>query len=105
MNSLNHAQPLISRWFSVVKSWREDCFNLEFYRKLAERIGWGFSYELVEREMLYYDTLYLFITYFPVEVVYGGGSLVNRVYLTSAPRFSFDVDTTALNPVESKLSL
>ncbi len=91
-------------WFSVVKTWGGECFNREFYRRVAERIGWGFSYELVEREMLYYDTLYLFIKYFPTEVVYGGGSLVNRVYLTP-PRFSFDVDTTALNPVESKLSL
>ena len=92
-------------WFSIMKAWDKGFFNVEFYKRLAKRVGWSFSYELVEREMLYYDTLYMFIKYFPVEVVYGGGSLVNRVYLTHAPRFSFDVDTTALEPVESKLNL
>lgn len=95
----------MNSWFDVVACWTPSLFTKEAIAELAKRLGWGLGYDVVEREMLYYDTMYAFLTHIPEEVVAGGGSVVNRVYVSKGPRFSFDLDTTALKPFSAKAQL
>ena len=92
-------------WFDVVKCWDSSLFNPNKLKEIADSLGWGLDYDLVEREALYYDTMFFFLTYFPIDLVFVGGSMINRVYLTEDLRFSFDLDTVALRGFPGKSPL
>ncbi len=89
-------------WFEPIKCWEKKLFKKESLKNIAERLGWALGYDIVEREMLYYDTMYCFLTYFPEELVFIGGSMINRVYISRGIRFSFDLDTATVKPTSGK---
>jgi hypothetical protein len=69
-------------------------------RKLREiGVSLGLPSPLVEREIIFYDTLEAMCSSSPVPVVLKGGTLISRVY-SEHPRFSWDIDLTA--PIRSK---
>lgn len=92
-------------WFKPIRCWSHSLFNVNEFRRIAERLKWGLGLEIVEREMLFYDTMYVLLNYFPRVLVAGGGSIINRVFIRDAVRFSFDIDATALEQVEGKTLL
>ncbi len=82
---------MVEEIFSFIRTWDPNLFNEEFYIRAAEKLGWDGFPELVEREMIFYDTIYAF--FMLRDAVFVGGSMVNRVYVTDAQRFSFDIDS------------
>jgi|GEM_PF-2080912 hypothetical protein len=89
-------------WFKPIKCWEKSLFARESLKDIADKLGWALGYDIVEREMLYYDTMFCFLTYFPEELVFVGGSMINRIYIKRGIRFSFDLDTVTINPFSGK---
>ena len=92
-------------WFEPIKCWERRFFTKESLKSIAEKLGWALGYDIVEREMLYYDTMFCFLTYFPEDLVFIGGSMINRVYIKRGIRFSFDLDTATVKPIPGKPAL
>ncbi len=77
----------------------------QLYEATAQKLGWKPSQaykSIVEREILVFDTFYLLNTTIGESLTFGGGTLLNWVYLRDAPRFSFDIDSTYVNGPTSK---
>lgn len=67
-------------------------------RKVADQKGWrtdvaGPLITPVERDILTFDTFAVMAELSGDMLQFGGGTLLNWVYATSSPRFSFDVDS------------
>ena len=92
-------------WFKPISCWNHNLFNVRELKRIAEELGWRLGLEIVEREMLFYDTMYTLFSYFPRILIAGGGSIINRVFIKDTIRFSFDIDATALEPLEGKTQL
>lgn len=81
--------------------------SLENYKKIAHKKGWKTSLAgplimQVERDLLTFDTFSILATMAKDELSFGGGTLLNWVYLRDFPRFSFDIDTQLQYPASSK---
>jgi predicted nucleotidyltransferase component of viral defense system len=66
--------------------------TLERIREVARSLD--LPSNLVEREIIFYDTLEAIGSYSPVEVVLKGGTLISRLY-SEYPRFSWGIDLCA----------
>jgi predicted nucleotidyltransferase component of viral defense system len=78
--------------FLGVECWRTKDLTLERIREVAKSLDLPSS--LVEREIIFYDTLEAIGSYSPVEVVLKGGTLISRLY-SGYPRFSWDINLCA----------
>lgn len=81
--------------------------SLENYRKIAQQKRWKTSLAgplimQVERDLLTFDTFSILAAMAKDELSFGGGTLLNWVYLRDSPRFSFDIDTQLQYPASSK---
>ncbi len=92
-------------WFACVKTWKQELFCEREYKRIAEALGIPLFPEVVEREALFYDTLEAFLSSFREDVVFVGGSMINRVYVREGPRFSFDLDAFWARGSASKRSI
>ncbi|MEM1545781.1 MAG: hypothetical protein QXY40_02355 [Candidatus Methanomethylicia archaeon] len=92
-------------WFKPISCWNHNVFNVKELKRIAEGLEWKLGLEIVEREILFYDTMYTLFSYFPRILIAGGGSIINRVFIKDSVRFSFDIDATALEPLEGKAQL
>jgi hypothetical protein len=75
--------------FWGVKCWRKGDLRPERIREAGELAGMPPG--LVEREIIFYDTLEAICSLSPVPVVLKGGTLISRLY-SECPRFSWDID-------------
>ena len=75
--------------FSGVECWRVKDLTPERISKVGKALGLPPS--LVEREIIFYDTLEAICSCSPVPVVLKGGTLISRLY-SEFPRFSWDID-------------
>ncbi len=73
----------------AVKSWRKKILRLEEIDQLAVKLKLPRS--VVEREIIFYDTLTQILRCSPVPVCLKGGTLISRLY-SEIPRFSWDID-------------
>lgn len=78
--------------FLGVKCWRGRNLAPDKLRGAGASIGLPAS--LVEREIIFYDTLEAICSSSTVQVVLKGGTLISRVY-SEYPRFSWDIDLAA----------
>jgi len=78
--------------FLGVECWRTKNLTLGRIREVARSLD--LPSNLVEREIIFYDTLEAIGSYSPVEVVLKGGTLISRLY-SEYPRFSWDIDLCA----------
>ncbi len=83
--------------FLGVKCWREGELARERLREVSASLKLPIS--LVEREIIFYDTLEAMCTYTPSLVMLKGGTLISRLY-SEQPRFSWDIDFSA--PLQAK---
>lgn len=77
--------------FSFAKCWDSADFDIQEYGRVSRRKKWS-NLNVVEREMLLYETLYAISTYSPQKVLFKGGTMISRVYITEFTRFSWDLD-------------
>lgn len=75
--------------YSAVKTWKTGDLTLDRLRDLSARLGLPLT--IIEREIVFYDTLQMIAKCSPVGLVLKGGSLVSRLY-SKHPRFSWDID-------------
>ncbi len=75
-----------------VRSWRKGILKLEEINSLSKRLELPRS--IVEREIIFYDTLTQILKCSPVPLCLKGGTLVSRLY-SEIPRFSWDIDLTS----------
>lgn len=71
--------------------------NSALYEEISSKMGWippGRYRSIVEREILVYDTFFLLCSVVGNFLTFGGGTLLNWVYLRNQLRFSFDIDST-----------
>ncbi|MEM3012031.1 MAG: nucleotidyl transferase AbiEii/AbiGii toxin family protein [Candidatus Hadarchaeales archaeon] len=78
--------------FLGVRCWRKRDLTRERMREVGARLGLPPS--LVEREVIFYDTLQAVCSLSPVPLVLKGGTLISRLY-SECPRFSWDIDLSA----------
>ncbi|MEM3519650.1 MAG: nucleotidyl transferase AbiEii/AbiGii toxin family protein [Candidatus Hadarchaeales archaeon] len=78
--------------FLGVKCWRKKDLTPNRLREVGKSIGLPVS--IVEREVIFYDTLEAICSFSPTPVVLKGGTLISRVY-SECPRFSWDIDLSA----------
>lgn len=78
--------------FLGVKCWRRKDLTSDKIREAGASIGLPAS--LVEREIIFYDTLEAICSCSPTPVALKGGTLISRLY-SECPRFSWDIDLSA----------
>ncbi|MFN4133250.1 MAG: nucleotidyl transferase AbiEii/AbiGii toxin family protein [Candidatus Hadarchaeales archaeon] len=78
--------------FLGVRCWKRKDLKPERFREVG--VSFGLPASIVEREILFYDTLEAICSYSPVPVVLKGGTLISRLY-SECPRFSWDIDLSA----------
>ena len=75
--------------FWEVRLWRTESLTLGNLRRVAA--GLRLPIDVVQREIIFYDSLNALVECAPARVVLKGGSLISRVY-SRIPRFSWDID-------------
>ena len=78
--------------FLGVKCWGKKDLTSEKLREVG--ISISLPAPLVEREIIFYDTLEAVCSSSPISVVLKGGTLISRLY-SECPRFSWDIDLSA----------
>jgi hypothetical protein len=75
--------------FWEVRTWRPASLTLGNLRRVAARLR--LPIDVIQREIIFYDSLNAIVEYAPTKVVLKGGSLISRPY-SRIPRFSWDID-------------
>jgi hypothetical protein len=88
--------------FWEVRIWRPASLTLGNLRRVAA--GLRLPIDVVQREIIFYDSLNAIVEYAPTKVVLKGGSLISRVY-SRIPRFSWDIDLATPVPRKKSFNL
>ena len=75
-----------------VKCWNSKQLTPKKILEISKKIN--LPVYVIEREIIFYDTLYVFSKFSPTKIALKGGSLISRIY-SEYPRFSWDIDLTS----------
>lgn len=81
--------------FWEARIWPPERLTLDKLRTVA--LGLRLPIDVVQREIIFYDSLSTITEFAPTNVVLKGGSLISRVY-SRIPRFSWDIDLATPAP-------
>lgn len=88
--------------FWEARIWRRGNLTLDNLRRVASRLR--LPIDIVQREIIFYDSLNAIVECAPTKVVLKGGSLISRVY-SRIPRFSWDIDLATPAPRKKSFNL
>jgi hypothetical protein len=88
--------------FWEARVWRPASLTLGNLRRVAA--GLRLPIDVVQREIIFYDSLNAIVECAPTKVVLKGGSLISRVY-SRIPRFSWDIDLATPAPRRKSFNL